>query len=186
MIGFSQLVEGMDVWGRRLASRYARRSRATIRPRTSHRIAVRGVVFGMLATQTNPTLPVNGAGPVARVAFLGLQVGTFPMNWINAQLSAPGGVPITPVNTQACTVTFYDPLAVTLANFEAMPVSYHILAAWETASEIGNRGFNLYRATTPAAPEQQLNALLIPSQASGSGQGYAYVPILLAMVSYPG
>ena len=62
-----------------------------------------------------------------------------------------------------------------LASFEATPPqSDHVLVAWETASELGNRGFNLYRATAPAAPEQQLNTTLIPSQAPGSGQGYAY------------
>ena len=145
-----------------------------IRLRTSRRIAVRGV-SGMQPPKRIPPCRSNNSGPVARITFLGLQVGTFPMNWINAQLSAPGGVPITPVITQPCTVTFYDPSCRHPGQLRSDARNLdRVLVAWETASEIGNRGFNLYRGTTPAAPEQQLNALLIPSQAPGSGQGYAY------------
>ena len=125
-------------------------------------------------TQLNPTPPATGSGPVARVTFLGLQAGTFPMNWINTQLSAPGGVEISPVNNQPCSVTFNDPLAVTLDSFDATAQADHILAAWNTVSEISNAGFNLYRSTSAAGPDQQLNAALIPSQAPGSGQGASY------------
>lgn len=125
-------------------------------------------------TQTNPTPPVNGAGPIARVTFLGLQAGTFPMNWINAQLSAPGGVPITPVLTQPCQVTFVDPLGVNLSSFEAAAQPDHILLTWETASELDNLGFNLYRGTSPSEPDRQLNSDLIPSAAPGSPSGFLY------------
>lgn len=125
-------------------------------------------------TQTNPTPPVNGAGAVVRVAFLGLHVGSFPMNWINAQLSAPGGVPITPVNTQACLVTFTSPLAIVLGGFEATPQPDHVLLTWETVSELGNRGFNLYRGTSASAPDRQLNSVLIPSSSPGSPNGFSY------------
>lgn len=125
-------------------------------------------------TQLNPTPPATGSGSVARVTFFGLQAGTFPMNWINTQLSAPGGVPITPVNNQPCSVTFVPPLAVTLDSFDAVPMADHILARWTTVSEVSNAGFNLYRGTSPAGPDQQLNDTLIPSQAPGSGQGASY------------
>ena len=37
-----------------------------------------------------------------------------------------------------------------------------------------NLGFNLWRGTSPNAPDTQLNASLIPSQAPGSTQGYSY------------
>lgn len=126
------------------------------------------------ATQTNPTPPANGEGPVARITFLGLQAGTFPMNWINAQLSAPGGVPITPVNTQACQVTFVDPLGVNLTQFTAAAQPDHILLTWETASELGNLGFNLHRGTSQSGPDRQLNSALIPSAAPGSPTGFVY------------
>ncbi|QLQ06883.1 MAG: hypothetical protein HZY76_13105 [Anaerolineae bacterium] len=104
-------------------------------------------------TQLNPTPPANGSGPVARVTFLGLQPGTFPMNWINTALSAPGGIPITPVDRQACQVTFIDPMAVTLAGFDATAQPDHVLLAWETASELDNLGFNLYRGLSPDEPD---------------------------------
>lgn len=125
-------------------------------------------------TQLNPTPPANGSGPVARVTFLGLQPGTFPMNWINTALSAPGGIPITPVDRQACQVTFIDPMAVTLAGFDATAQPDHVLLAWETASELDNLGFNLYRGLSPDEPDLQLNDALIPSMAPGSPSGFAY------------
>ncbi len=125
-------------------------------------------------TQLNPTPAVSGSGPIGQITFLGLQVGTFQMNWINNQLSAPGGVPILPVNNQACTITFTNPLAVTLASFEAQQVIDHVRISWETVSETGNAGFNLYRSETPDSPGQMLNAALIPSQNPGSTSGAAY------------
>ncbi len=126
------------------------------------------------ATQANPTPPATGSGAVVRVTFLGLQAGTFPMNWINNQLSAPGGVPITPVTNQPCSVTFTNPLAVTLAGFDATEQPDHVLVAWETVSESGNAGFNLYRSETPDGLGQMLNTALIPSQNPGAAPGAAY------------
>ncbi len=66
------------------------------------------------------------------------------------------------------------PLGVTLADFHATPGTGHVLVGWETTSEIGNTGFNLWRGTSPAAPSVQLNSALIPSQAPGSPQGFVY------------
>ncbi len=66
------------------------------------------------------------------------------------------------------------PLGVTLADFYAMPATGHVLVGWETASEIDNTGFNLWRGTSPSAPTVQLNETLIPSQAPGSTQGFVY------------
>jgi hypothetical protein len=125
-------------------------------------------------TQLNPTPPAAGAGPIGQITFLGLQAGTFQMNWINNQLSAPGGVPITPVNNQPCTITFTNPLAVTLAGFDATAQPDHVLVSWETVSETGNAGFNLYRSETPDGPGQMLNTALIPSQNPGATAGAAY------------
>ncbi len=67
-----------------------------------------------------------------------------------------------------------NPLAVTLAAFEAEAQADRVLVSWETASELGNRGFNLYRGTSPDGWDRQLNALLIPSQAPGSPSGFTY------------
>lgn len=67
-----------------------------------------------------------------------------------------------------------SPLAVTLAEFSAAQHSDHILVTWETASELNNSGFNLRRGTSPAGPDRQLNAALIPSQSPGSSGGFNY------------
>lgn len=66
------------------------------------------------------------------------------------------------------------PAAVTLNTFDAQAQSSYVLLSWETASELGNLGFNLYRSTSPNAPGQQINLTLIPSQAPGSAQGALY------------
>ena len=67
-----------------------------------------------------------------------------------------------------------NPLAVTVASFEAFAVPDGVLVRWETASEIENAGFNLYRAESASGPWSQLNAGLIPSQGPGSPVGYLY------------
>ncbi|MFZ1551741.1 MAG: lamin tail domain-containing protein, partial [Anaerolineae bacterium] len=67
-----------------------------------------------------------------------------------------------------------SPLAAALAGFDAAQAGDAILVSWETVSEVGNIGFNLWRGTSPSAPDAQLNASLIPSQAPGSSQGFSY------------
>ena len=66
------------------------------------------------------------------------------------------------------------PLAVALADFRTSSGADHVLITWETANEIDNRGFNLWRGTAPEAPSQQLNANLIRSQAPNSATGATY------------
>jgi hypothetical protein len=70
--------------------------------------------------------------------------------------------------------TCSSPTAVELARFEAAPNGAAIALAWETATELDNLGFNLYRAQAPDGPRTQLNANLIPGQAPGSPVGAAY------------
>ncbi len=71
-------------------------------------------------------------------------------------------------------VSISGPLGVALASFEVEQVSSHMVLAWETATELSNRGFNLWRGTSPAGPDRQLNATLIPSQSQGSPSGFSY------------
>ena len=64
--------------------------------------------------------------------------------------------------------------AVTLASFTATPGDGQVLLEWETASEINNIGFNLWRSTSEAGGYARLNDSLIPSQALGSVVGAHY------------
>jgi len=66
------------------------------------------------------------------------------------------------------------PAAVELASFTAAPQGSTILLEWETATELDNLGFNLYRAGSASSPREQLNAALIPAQSPGSAAGAAY------------
>jgi len=67
-----------------------------------------------------------------------------------------------------------SPLAAMLASFDAEAYPDHILVTWETVSELGNLGFNLYRGASATGPDRQLNQTLIPSQSPGSSNGFVY------------
>ena len=66
------------------------------------------------------------------------------------------------------------PTAVTLAAFEAQSQANAVLVTWETAAELDNLGFNLYRSAAAAGPWTQLNAELIPAQNPGAVFGAVY------------
>lgn len=64
--------------------------------------------------------------------------------------------------------------AIELASFTAAPQGDDILLTWETANEIDNVGFNVYRAESLGGQRSQLNGSLIPSQVPGSAVGAVY------------
>lgn len=66
------------------------------------------------------------------------------------------------------------PLAVALNSFTANWTTDHVVVTWETASEIGNLGFNLFRSTSPDQIGTLITAEMVPSQAPGSPQGFTY------------
>ena len=68
----------------------------------------------------------------------------------------------------------YYPNVVTLASFTASLAEGAILLEWETATEIDNLGFNLYRAKSSTDSRTQLNESLLPSQSPGSMLGATY------------
>jgi uncharacterized repeat protein (TIGR01451 family) len=73
----------------------------------------------------------------------------------------------------------FNPTAIRLAGFEATPQdapqgAAAILITWETAMELDNVGFNLYRSTAAAGPYTRLNATLIPPQFPGEIMGGYY------------
>ncbi|NMC01553.1 MAG: hypothetical protein GYA30_04165, partial [Chloroflexi bacterium] len=49
-----------------------------------------------------------------------------------------------------------------------------VQVTWETATELDNLGFNLYRAEAAGGPWTQLNAALIPAQTPGATFGNVY------------
>jgi hypothetical protein len=61
------------------------------------------------------------------------------------------------------------PLAVVLAEFTAYPLAEGIEVRWETVSEVGTLGYNLWRSISPTTPTDQLNSELIPAQSPGGG-----------------
>jgi hypothetical protein len=77
-------------------------------------------------------------------------------------------------NQTAAPFVCETPSAVTLASFSAAVSGSSITLSWETASELENLGFNLYRAESVGGTQTQLNASLIPAQAPGSAVGAAY------------
>jgi hypothetical protein len=71
-------------------------------------------------------------------------------------------------------VSVAGPTSVELARFVGWAERKAIHLEWETASEVGSLGFNLYRATAPDGPYTQLNAVRIPSQVPGQPGGAVY------------
>jgi len=67
-----------------------------------------------------------------------------------------------------------SPTAVDLIRFEALAAGLAVQIEWETAVELHNLGFNLYRSETADGPLSKLNEALIPGQPPGSPGGAAY------------
>jgi len=68
----------------------------------------------------------------------------------------------------------WTPTAVDLVRFEAAVQDHAVLLTWETAQELDNLGFNLYRGESAAGPWTRLNAELIPAQHPGATFGATY------------
>lgn len=64
--------------------------------------------------------------------------------------------------------------AATMVSFDAVNVEDGILLTWETAEELDNLGFNLYRAEDLQGIKVQVNPKLIPSQNPGGTSGAVY------------
>lgn len=66
------------------------------------------------------------------------------------------------------------PTAILLTSFTALAEGEDIRVVWETAAELQNLGFNLYRGENAMGPWTQLNAELIPAQNPGAVFGASY------------
>lgn len=67
------------------------------------------------------------------------------------------------------------PTAAEITGFQATPSQDSVLLEWETGTEIGLVGFNLYRSARPEGPFARLNDALIAAQQPGSLLGAPYV-----------
>jgi len=68
------------------------------------------------------------------------------------------------------------PTAVGLASFEVTANESQAIITWETATEIDNAGFNIYRATSLDGPWAQVNGVLIAAEGDPvSGAYYSFV-----------
>jgi hypothetical protein len=66
--------------------------------------------------------------------------------------------------------------AITLVSFAATGEGNSVRVDWQTAQEIRNLGFNLYRSTSPDGPFIKLNDSLIPGlEFSVKGKSYRYI-----------
>jgi len=88
-------------------------------------------------------------------------------NPLQARISTVGG-------DKTVNFSVEQPTAVDLAAFDAAPQGNGVLLTWETASELDNLGFNIYRAESQAGQLIKINQYLMASQNPGSTVGAAY------------
>ena len=123
----------------------------------------------LTATATNGVV-------VNSITFTSITQATLNLNTVASIANTNSVVTITNPDgqTATCTVLVGSPLGVNLADFSASQQGDYVLLTWETASELENRGFNLYRGTSAAGSDRQLNETLIPSQSQGNPGGFIY------------
>jgi hypothetical protein len=126
------------------------------------------------ATASATNLP---AGPqTVELPFGSFGGGNGTLNWhsVGAIVLEIDGRTTSSLDMSIDWVTTGTPTAVGLSSFTATPASRAIQVEWETATELDNLGFNLYRAESADGPWAQLNESLIACQAPGSQEGAAY------------
>jgi len=67
-----------------------------------------------------------------------------------------------------------NPTAVELTEFRSEVTGNRVRLIWETATELNNMGFNLYRASSPDGVRVQINTDLVPGRGTGLGGDYSY------------
>jgi hypothetical protein len=79
------------------------------------------------------------------------------------------------------------PTAITLVSFEASASESEVRLTWETAAEIDNEGFNIWRSETADGSYVKLNSSLIPAQGNadtGASYEYADTGVVRGMTYY--
>ncbi len=150
---------------------------ACVQPNTAYQVRIATVqnpLADLVLTGANASQPANGnLSATDNHAITDVADSDATLSGANAVIAYTTGGP--GANNHGLDFGFSSsPLAVTLASFDATAQSDHILVTWETTSELNNRGFNLYRSTEALGPVERINDALIPSQAPGGSQGFAY------------
>jgi len=142
------------------------------------------------------TFSGGAAGTISdgqQIVVSGLQPGTYtsteiePAGWDLTSIVCDDNNSSGDVNTRTATFrleagetvkcTFYNeqPTAITLASFTAQAGVGSVTLAWETATEVDNAGFNLYRAMVEGGPYTQINDGLIAAEGDPvSGASYSF------------
>jgi GEVED domain len=119
-------------------------------------------------------LPINPCNPGSQdLTWVRITLSDEPISNVNDDGRGPGYC-FAEGETEDYLYDPATPTAVDLASFEATAQGNAIQVTWETASEVDNLGFNLYRAETLAGPYVLLNGSLIPSEVPSSPMGAVY------------
>ena len=133
---------------------------------------------GSWSTDAAQTLLIGDTSGATHRTFAGtidearLYKGTLTACWIQTEY-----------NNQNSPSTFYNvgaesagPTAINLLSFTATGQGAAMGVTWQTAQESDNKGFDLYRGTSPSGPWVKLNSGLIPSgSVSGEGVSYTFI-----------
>jgi hypothetical protein len=119
---------------------------------------------------------VDGAGNPGADGFVDVGVcASWDNNAQKTCLSVTDAVPGTGSKCSCSRVNLPNqPTLIDLVSFTATPQDDGVLLAWETATELNNLGFNVYRSDSRAGPRAKLNDRLIPAQNLGSTEGATY------------
>ena len=127
------------------------------------------VVYGKLGTGT-PALQVNVPSS-AGTGLINMRFRLYATQSVPTALSPTGSAQGGEVEAYQINNT---PTSVNLSSFDVVAQENAILLTWETASELDNLGFNVYRSDVADGPYTKLNATLIPVQNPGSTFGAVY------------
>jgi hypothetical protein len=119
---------------------------------------------------------VDGAGNPGADGFVDVGVcASWDNNANTTCLDVMGAVPGTGSKCSCSRVNLPNqPTLIDLVSFVATPQEDGVQLAWETATELNNLGFNVYRSDSRNGPQTKLNDRLIPAQNPGSTEGATY------------
>ncbi len=115
----------------------------------------------------NMTLTVNGTPRIT--------LASIPAAFAVAPNTVDYGSDRNGANQADATISSFTTTAVTLLSFDAVGRGQAIDLTWQTASELNNLGFHLYRSLSASGPFERITFSLIPGLGSSpTGASYSY------------